>query len=340
MDESNLIKFNSNRTFGVEFEINSFDKRDFLKNPLNRKLLEMPLGIYEVGDLILQKLNEKVYISSWVHNHDNLAWIVKTDSSCGIEICSPMSKIHNHSKKYSSLSATCKVCDLLSKDSRILCDERCSFHVHIEVKDCNQDVISKILKYWIKFESVFLDSVPDSRKLNKYCECIALSNLFSVEEDYSSSDVIKKLGEHKYYTVNCFHLFKGKRKTLEFRIAENTACLDNFFVKNWVKLLIHFVECAILAQDIEKYKENDYKTGLCWLDLSDLLEFLKLSDNYDISTDLKEVRNWFISRMFKNVSTQKTVNNVWSYNTRTTTINQLEELRIKWNVDFEKSLYS
>ena len=55
---------------------------------------------------------------------------------------------------------------------------------------------------------------------------------------------------------------------------------------------------------------------------------------------MKEVRNWFLSRMFKNVSTQKTINNVWSYNTRATTINQLEELRIKWNVDFEKSLYS
>ena len=340
MDQSNLIEFNSNRPFGVEFEINSFDNRDFIKNPLNRKLRELPLGIYEVGDLILQELNEKVFISSWTHTHDNTAWIVKTDSSCGIEICSPVSKVFNYNKKFGSLNSACKVCDLLSKDKRIICNEKCSFHVHIEVKDCSEDVISKILKYWIKFESVFLDSVPEDRKLNKYCECIGLSNLFRADEYYSSSEIIKKLGEHKYYTVNCFHLFKGKRKTLEFRIAENTACLNNFFVKNWVKLLIHFVESAILAQDIEKYKENDYKTGLCWLDLFDLLDFLKLSDNYDISTELKEVRNWFLSRIFKNVSTQKTFDNVWSYNTRTTTINQLEELRIKWNIDFDKSLYS
>lgn len=335
MDESNLIQLNSNRSFGVEFEVNSFDNRDFKINPLNRKNAELPLGIYEIADLILNGLNEKVYISGWANNHDNNAWVVKPDSSCGIEICSPVSKLISYNKNYSSLNSICKLSSILHKDERILCDERCSFHVHVEVKDCNIDIVSKILKYWIKFEGVFLDSVPDSRKLNKYCECIALTDLFSVDKYYSSIEVIKKLGQHKYYTANCFHFFKGKRNTLEFRIAENKACFDDYFIKNWVKLLIHFIECSIISPDITDYIENDYNTGLYWLDLLDLLDFLKFSDNYNISEELKEVRNWFLSRIFKNVSMQKTVNNVWSINTRSTTLNQLEELKMKWNLSYE-----
>lgn len=339
MNNENIIKFTSNRSFGVEFEINSFDNRDFKLNPLNNKLLELPLGIYEVGDLIYNKLQQKVFINSWGYTHNNKMWVLKPDRSCGIEICSPVSKINNTNKNYGSLDSICKVCDLLKEDNRIICNEKCSFHVHVNVKDCDYDVVSKILKYWIKFESVFLDSVPECRKLNKYCECIGLSSLFEYDKFYDSMTVIKKLGEHKYYTVNCFHLNKFNRNTIEFRIAENSACLDSFFVNNWVKLLIYFVESAKSAPEIELYEKDNYKTGLYWLDLFDLLEFLKFSNNYNISEEIQQIRNWFLSRIYKNVTVTTTTDNVWSYNTRTTTINQLQEIKNKWNIDFEKSLY-
>ena len=341
MDE-HIIELKSKRKFGVEFEVNSFDNRDFIKFPLNKDLQELPYGSYEIANLISNNISKKTVVKTFERTHNNNFWVVKPDRTCGIEICSPVL-----TKR--SINKICKLCDLFKKDKNIIADERCSFHVHVEIFDKKYDdilemnkIFFKIISYWIKFEAVFLDSVPEQRKMNPYCKSIGLSGIFDYyyhNNDLYLYNVIKKLGEHKYYTINCFQYFSiRKRNTIEFRIAENNACIDSKFAKNWVKLLLHFVECAIQAPDILPYN-GDPRTGFCWLDLLDLVEFLKLSNNYNISKELKEVRNWFIARIFKNVTNNNKMNNVWSIGTRKNTLNQLSFLKKEFGIkDFEKYL--
>lgn len=336
------VELYSKKRFGVEFEVNSFDNRDFTRYPLDKNKNELPLGSFEIRDLIKCNVSKNVVVKGFERTHNNKFWVIKPDRTCGIEICSPVFKKH-------SINKIAKVCNLLKEDKRVEADTRCSFHVHIELFDQTyinleeiRNCIFKIISYWIKFEAVFLDSVPDNRKMNQYCKSIGLSGIFDYYYFHDSSyvyNVIKKLGEHKYYTINCFqHYSVKKRNTIEFRIAENNACFDANFAKNWIKLLLHFVECAINAPKIKPYN-GDPLTGFCWLDLLHLMEFLKFTNNYDISKELKCVRNWFLARIYNNLTKNNLEGNVWSVYVRKNTIEQLDYLKKEFNiVDFNKYL--
>ena len=135
-----VLEFRHNRRFGVEIELNSFDKRDFRNNPLRRG--ELPQGIHYVGNLIADLLKEKVQINRWRVNasQNNNEWIVKTDASCGIEVCSPVSR------GWHGLKRVCQVVDLFARDPRIEVGSNCAFHVHTEVKDLNE---MQMERYWL-----------------------------------------------------------------------------------------------------------------------------------------------------------------------------------------------
>ena len=115
------------RRFGVEIEINATDGRS---RPPGEKL---PEGIFYVSQMLASNLNCRVDVAKWHHTHHNQSWIVKPDSSCGMEICSPVSK------GTSGLEVICNVVDLLKLDPIVQADERCSLHVHVEVSDLSSD---------------------------------------------------------------------------------------------------------------------------------------------------------------------------------------------------------
>jgi len=271
------------RKFGVEIELNSFDNRDFKKNPLSTN--EQPEGIDYVANLI-RNLEKSVVVSKWQHTHNNKSWVCKPDSSCGIEVCSPVCDC---------VDEIVEVIDAFSKDKKIFADDRCSFHVHFDVQDClfydNKIVdfskskdLASILAWWIKCEAVFFDSFPDSRKLNKYCQCIGLSDIFNIEEEISTIKLIEKLSD-KYFSINVFHLRKNIRPTIEFRLADCSACLDSDFANNWILFLDNFIEKAISSGNPD---------SLTWLDPKDFFNFIDINNS--------KIRDWFLGRIFTNIN--------------------------------------
>ena len=60
----NFIDFNQKRKFGIEIEFNSFDGRDFRKNPLDKG--EMPLGIDYIADLVNKNTDRNVKIDKYL----------------------------------------------------------------------------------------------------------------------------------------------------------------------------------------------------------------------------------------------------------------------------------
>ena len=276
------------RKFGVEIELNSFDKRDFKVNPL--AMNEFPKGMDYIANLI-RNLNKSVSSTGWQHTHNNTNWVCKPDSSCGIEVCSPI---------FTDALEIVEVIDLLSKDKNVMADKRCSFHVHFDVSDClvydsyvdhkkiNLDKsieLISILSWWIKCEAVFFDSFPDSRKVNRYCQFIGISDLFDLDEKINFSDFIDKLS-NKYLSLNTNHLKKNFRPTIEFRTAENSACLDSNFAKNWILFLDNFISKSI---------SKGLPESLAWLDPKEVFYFLDLNKNIGI-------RDWFLSRIFTNIN--------------------------------------
>ena len=296
----------------MEIEVCSYDNRDFRNSRLTGN--DLPVGIDDVADTIMRATGDEVSINKWHLTHNNVRWVIKPDSSCGIEICSPIMRGANGIRKIVGLIVA------LKSNPRISVDKRCGFHVHADVSDMSFDETGAVLAWWIKCETLFLDAMPTYRKRNRYCQHIGISTIFEHDFDCSSSEIVRRLSLHKYLTVNAYHYAKGNRPTIEFRIAEDLMCLSEIDAKNWVGLILHFIEVARAKGMPGEYRANNQWTGLCWLDFKDVMSFLKL--NGELCPKLTEIKNWFIDRLKKNMGSDLT--GVWSKEGRSVSVLQLD----------------
>ena len=285
---------NNKRRFGVELELNAFDGRN---RPLGYEFGKLPEGIYYIASLVQKVVKDKVFVQKWGNNHNNDSWILKPDSSCGIEICTPVLKGIQGTKQ------VCSVVDVFSKDKNIKADNRCSFHVHVDVHDLSQEQIASVITWWIKCEYVFLNMVPINRKKNKYCQIVSLSNVVGGIEYpmMGSNTLINSIGNHKYYSLNTYHLLNNKRQTIEFRIMDSSSCLNYFDAKNYILFLLHFVNITSKLPKPRNYEKNNQMTGYAWLDFKSVMNLLNFYDEENISFGLKEVKNWLFMRMKQNI---------------------------------------
>lgn len=294
MDQAKeVLSFNSLRRFGVELEINAFDMRN---RPIGYEEGRLPEGIHYIGNVVRDITNERVLIHKWGNDHHNDCWVVKPDGSCGMEVCTPVMK------GWRRLMDLCRVIDGFARDKKITSDSRCSLHVHVDVSDLNEAQIAAVISWWIKSEAVFMDAVPVKRKRNQYCQFLGQTDIFDDIEDglFSPEVLLKKVGHCKYYTVNTFHYQNKKRKTIEFRIMDNECCLDSWSAKNWVRLILHFVERSVMRGTPVDYEFGNKWSGYNWLDPIDVFDLLGfLPDQYMVSPGLQQVRSWFLNRMLR-----------------------------------------
>ena len=309
---SQHISFTSGRRFGIELEVNAFDGES--RPPKGKQ----PEGINHVGAIVASSVPEDgSEIRAYEHTDNNTKWIIKPDASCGIEVCSPPLK------GWKGLKKALTVVQVMSEDPQIKVDRRCSVHVHLDVSDLTETQLAKVVSWWVKCEPVFLDAMPLERKRNRYCQSLGMNNIFQHDVQYSDKDIICRVGDIKYYTMNTSNWVRGSRKTIEFRPIEGQGCKEPYLIKNWVRLLIHFVETAINLELPPKYeipKNEDEKynltpwTSLCWLDPEHVLSLLgfnnvpvnipfqKVPNEYTLSNGMKQTRDWFLARLLKYMS--------------------------------------
>lgn len=304
------------RRFGVEIELNAADGRN---RPIGHEEGRLPEGIHYVGNLVQKTTREKVLIHKWGHDHNNDCWVIKPDSSCGLEVCSPVSK------GWYGLSRICKVVEAFSLDPRIRADGRCSLHVHVDVSDLDLERVAAIVAWWVKCEPVFMDSVPPQRKRNRYCQFLGLTDIFEHNISYTPDSLIKRVGYTKYSSLNTYHLKNGKRSTIEFRIMESRCCRDPLMMKNWVRLLLHFVQRSVYARMPKPYEEGNCWTGWVWLDPVDVFKFLGFSGECVLSPGMAQVRDWFLQRLLEN-SKNTGLSGVMSDQGRSISRQQIESL--------------
>jgi hypothetical protein len=293
MDEHTLesLAWTTDRRYGIEMELNAFDGRN---RP--EKKDDLPKGIEAVGDVVGSVLNTAVSIRQWEHTHNNDNWVIKPDSSCGMEVCSPILK------GWHGLDQTVRCAQAFADDPRIESDKRCSLHVHVNVFDCSPAEVASIVAHWIKCEAVFMDSVPANRKRSRYCQIVGMCDMFDTQDLPNPKNIIDRMGQSKYFTLNNLHYSRDKRTTIEFRIAENAACTDPVFVKNWVRLVVHFCDMAKMLPLPGRYVAGDPWSSLCWLDPIDVFHLLGfMPGQYNLSAGLAQVRDWFIGRMMTNM---------------------------------------
>lgn len=310
--------------FGIEIEINAFGGRDFISNPLGSG--ESPEGISHVASLI-SGLGLPAEIREWGHNHDNRVWICKPDSSCGMEICSPV-------LEGDDLHLVSVVMDALRKDDNVQMDQRCSIHVHIDVPGAPSDAqsVASVLAWWVKCEHIFMDSVPPHRKNNRYCRCAGETSLFDDSELVAPFCLVERMSD-KYLSANSFHLFKSKRRSLEFRLLEGTK--DSALVENWILILMRFV-----SRSLDVGLPDDFK----WLEIREFFDFMDFG-----SCENPDLINWFFSRIFSNLHGSDS--GIFSDQARHHALDEylevfgqthsfIEQLRDKYNTEREKACQS
>lgn len=284
------------RRFGVEVELNTLDG---IVKKLDEDEGDIPYGADLVANIISKTLRKPVEIHGWHATHNNYGWIVKPDSSCGIEVCSPVLK------GWAGLKSLMRVVEAFSL-AKLTADTRCSLHVHLNIADLNQDQLASVLAYYIKCEHVIFDSLPWRRKNNRYCQFLGMSDLFRHDTPMEAEEIIHKVAHTKYYSVNLYHFVKGggftlrnnRKQTMEFRVGESEMCLEPFHVKNWIRFLLHFVEVTKNLPLPLPYKESDPWSSLLWLGPRDVFKLLKFDQ--PMSCGLKQVKNWFCNRIVDN----------------------------------------
>jgi hypothetical protein len=171
-----------------------------------------------------------------------------------------------------------------------------------------------------------MDAMPMDRKRNRYCQLIGMNNTFQHDATYSDKDLISKVGDVKYYSMNTYTYNRGNRKTLEFRTIEGSGCKDAYLVKQWVRFIIHFIEVSTKLtrplpyrapkNELERHETTPW-TGLAWLDPGQVLTLLgfnyrpqaipdvRSGREYTISKGMTQTRNWFVARLMKYMSRHK-----------------------------------
>jgi len=170
-----------------------------------------------------------------------------------------------------------------------------------------------------------MDAMVEPRKCNRYCKPIGLCDLFQADIEYDPYFLVENLADEKYFSVNTFHLAKEKRKTIEFRFMGHEGCINAFTAKNWIRLLLHFVETATTNEYPAPYQEGNAWSSLCWLDPVDVYNFLGFNNPQYLSAGLKQVRNWFTYRLISNARTYK-LPGIWSPKGRRIALEQIEGL--------------
>lgn len=307
---SKLITCENYRRFGVEIELNT------TTNIIKSKD-QVPDGSEVVAEVIRSVCNDDVALNGWLYVNNNDSWIIKPDSTCGIEINSPILK------GGFDLAKLCKIVEKLSENPKITADERCSFHVHVNLEDLDNYEIGTILAWWIKCESVFFDCVPLQRKCHRHAQLINTSEYFEHNKNYKYDYLIDALSVVKYHSVNTYHLKQKRRKSIEFRIAGNEFCLNPLFVKNWIRLLLHFVQSAINTSYPNSYFPGNAYSGLLSLSPKEVFHFMKF-DKSNLSNGVQQFRQWFLQQLQRNVN-QGNIS-VWSSELRRPAMKEIRSL--------------
>lgn len=311
-----MIKFDYIRRFGIEAEYNAFDGRS---RP--EMVGDSPAGIDYIGNIVNNTVKKHVEIRKYGHTHwrdSNGFWVLKPDASCGLEVCSPVSK------GWIGTREICEVIHSLGSEDKVKADHRCSFHIHVDVSDLLASSICDLIMWWVKCESVFMDLASCDRKLNKYAQFIGLWDWIKPDSKIGYDSLLSLLGTYKYTSLNTFHLYHGSRSTIEFRIAESHACKCPYTAKMWIKLILHFVECTLRTHRPESYQMGNCLTGWAWMEPIHVFDFLLF--NNELSKGMEQLKDWFCARLIKNIHFS---DGIFSKKSKSKFTRQISELAVK-----------
>lgn len=221
-----LAKLTSARTFGIEIEFNNQSNltQSQLANHINSKFRR------------LECLSE-----SYNHN-TNAHWKIVTDSTCGLELVSPILSGQQGMKEAQD------VIDTLHSVEGVQVNRSCGIHVHVGCEDITPQGMKNVIIQYAKNETLINSVLAPSRRDTRWARQIvgnehtgrfttiqALKTM--LDGQTTCSDIIQNMGG-RYNTVNvqCWN----RQRTIEFR--QHGGSLDSEKILSWAHFLINTVE--------------------------------------------------------------------------------------------------
>ena len=242
-------EFPSFRRFGVELEVS---------NNLSKQRIGKVLKKFESNSENSREVIITPGLEGWAQTKNNDYWHVKFDRTCG-----PLGKnldygweiasfIGNGINDINHISRLARELDAAGSEVNL----NCGFHVHVEVKDYTTYDMGILLARWMKIEDLLFSICDKSRSNNEYCTSIRRifrKNWASYLKDPEYLwDILRPydLGDHnnhsKKVTLNTvgfatqLSIKSFSRNTVELRMPE--CLLDETHVKNWIRLIVNFVD--------------------------------------------------------------------------------------------------
>jgi hypothetical protein len=292
-------KFNSNRKFGVEFE---------LSNNLSKK---------EIKKIIEQNSYRKVITTRYSLSYRNNYWHVKNDASCGPRGSGGPLGIEIASYICSGLKDVNHVSHVINKvkQNKAEVNKFCGLHVHVDVSDFDEADIGRLLLYWMAIEQVLIYALPFSRWENKYCKFLnpsikhwVISHLYSsldavnIAKFFKPSEDVLSATNSKRSTLNIVNFYNSLhnktdiRNTVEFRCPEGTVSGKD--AKCWIILFVNFVDYVKNKKifPLNNLSKKRYS-------VTDMLSFFGLykQRSFDIyDNNFFNLRKWLLKRIIKN----------------------------------------
>lgn len=155
------------RNIGVEMEMNQHrdgDGRSITAPTLKRALSK---ALEDLG-LSQSRLNDRD--AGYFHSRGE-TWDVKTDSSCGWEIASPILRL-NEVGENEELRGVCTRLEQVGPQI----DRTCGHHLHIDISDLHWQEVQRLCWLWARYEPFLFELVNTSRRGNSYCPALCRVN--------------------------------------------------------------------------------------------------------------------------------------------------------------------
>ena len=269
-----MVKFQPKRTFGVEMEWSTDASRAKMKTAI----MTFP--------------EEVAVICGYQRNPEADKWYCKTDSSCGHEVASRVLGSFDSIRK--TLEDLKLLAEVHAKLVSIGCQvtNTCGGHVTVSLGDMDNNMVTKVMKYWVKFEKFTFEMLPTRRARNSYCH--NHSGSFHSNQVYDLENIRPYFSGRNSFNIGHFSWDSSRsvHRLVEIRCGEGTQ--DPRCQKNWVRYILHWLESV---------KTMPEPTDLNWVSLREGLRLMNLlprkggEEVVILSPALSELREWMLARV-------------------------------------------
>jgi hypothetical protein len=225
------------RKWGIELEL--LERRNVLRDEIRARVAEA---------LAAKNIERGVRVCGYGHDGPrNREWKIKTDSSCGYELTSP---VLSNWRGLHELDTVMGCVDKYGDEKRArLINAMCGVHVHVDARDLEWNDVRNLalaMKIW---EPIFFAMNPHSRFQNQYCREIQFStgrmkratNKDRIKDAWQTPAIAGQMCEWRHHGLNLEPWWR--RGSIEFR----------YFAGTWafVKATAAVMMCVLTVQAIK-----------------------------------------------------------------------------------------